>query len=282
MTTSEAPDDTPLERVPILSPGIVPARVIILGASNVAWARNHLVRRIRQLLGTPLEFYFVAGHGRSYGIRTTVLWGQTLPGISSCGLWSVLDERLDHTTPSYALITDIGNDLLYGQAVEDISTWVEACVDRLLRLGTRVVVTGLPMENLSSLGPIRFQVMRTLIFRDRFHRLTEIKEQAASLDRSLRRLADAHRLTLVPLRGSWYGFDPIHLRRSSWQEAWDEMVAAWLAEPNNRDVDVSAEATDRWPSLRFRVPAERWLFGRRQSTPQPTLTLADGSKVFLY
>jgi hypothetical protein len=278
-TFSAATEDPP-DCASAPKPGSVPAQVIVLGASNVAWAQDYLVRRVRQRLGTPVEFYFAAGYGRSYGIPSTVLWGRTLPDINSCRLWSTLEIRLNRTTPSYALVTDIGNDLLYNQKPEDIAAWVETCVIRLQRLGARVIVTGLPMENLSTLSPLRFQVMRTLIFRERFHRLSEIKQKAAALDRSLRQLSDQQKIPLVPLRSEWYGFDPIHFKRAAWQNAWDEMVAGWFDESHHRD--PSAEAVDRWPSLRFQVPAERWVFGRRQSTPQPVLTMSDGSTVFLY
>ena len=55
------------------------------------------------------------------------LWRE-LPGIVECGLWDALAQR--PPAPTVALLTDIGNDLLYDVPVPQIVSWVETCLDR--------------------------------------------------------------------------------------------------------------------------------------------------------
>ena len=55
--------------------------------------------------------------------------GRELPGITTCGLWDALAARPPARTA--ALVTDVGNDLLYGAPVAAILDWVAECLDRL-------------------------------------------------------------------------------------------------------------------------------------------------------
>ena len=97
-------------------------RVILLGASNLARGISTIVGTAQSRLGSPLEFFIAMGHGRSYGRASRVL-GRTLPGIDECGLWDALGDAV--STQTYALITDIGNDIIYGYDVEMIAAWIE-------------------------------------------------------------------------------------------------------------------------------------------------------------
>src|SRR5579872_6971938 len=85
-------------------------RVILLGASNVANGFPTIVATAGRLLGAPLDVLGAFGHGRSYAMRMGILWHE-LPGIRECGMWPVLEAR--PPAPTFALLTDVGNDLLY-------------------------------------------------------------------------------------------------------------------------------------------------------------------------
>ena len=69
-----------------------PARVVLLGASNVAKGLGTLLETAHRVWGRPLELFAALGHGRSYG-RDTSVFGRVLPGITECGLWRDLAER---------------------------------------------------------------------------------------------------------------------------------------------------------------------------------------------
>ena len=110
------------------------ARVVLLGASNLTRGISIVVETARLVLGAPLEVFVAMGHGRSYGKPSRIL-GRTLPGIVECDLWAALKER--PALPTFALVTDIGNDVAYGYETGAIASWVEACLDRLGESGAR-------------------------------------------------------------------------------------------------------------------------------------------------
>src|SRR5688572_25820972 len=87
-------------------------RVVVLGASNVTRGISTIYETARLAVGGPLDLYAAFGHGRSLGLHTRVL-GRGLCGMLDAGLWRALG---DATRPrdSFALLSDIGNDLLYG------------------------------------------------------------------------------------------------------------------------------------------------------------------------
>jgi hypothetical protein len=74
------------------------------------------------------------GLGRSYGARSRVLL-RGLPGILQSGLWRQLESL--PPAPTRALVTDVGNDILYGSSPEQILEWVEESVARLQLRGAR-------------------------------------------------------------------------------------------------------------------------------------------------
>src|SRR5262245_2033911 len=81
-------------------------RIVLLGASNLTRGISTVIETAGSILGRPLEVLAAFGHGRSYGMSSSVL-GRSLPGIVDCGIWQSLAARPPVSTS--ALITDIGN-----------------------------------------------------------------------------------------------------------------------------------------------------------------------------
>src|SRR5438552_19189250 len=86
-------------------------RVILLGASNLTRSFPTVVATVRQTWSEPVEIMAAMGHGRSYGEDSSFL-GRKISGIFPCALWQDLQNR--SRLPAVALLTDVGNDLLYG------------------------------------------------------------------------------------------------------------------------------------------------------------------------
>ena len=252
-------------------------RVILVGASNLTRGISSAVGTAGAIVGGPAELLIAMGHGRSYGMRSTVL-GRSLPGIVDCGLWDAVTSNPAY--PTFALLTDIGNDVIYGASVPAIVEWVGTCVSRLLDSGAVVVVTLPPLRTLERLSPWRFHTARALFFPFRRLAMDEALARAAALHDGVRRLGEARGIRLFEPDDRWYGLDPIHPRRRHMAAAWSAMMTPWGGDaPAPRRVSASL---GRWLRLRRLTPQRWWLLGTLRGRPQPGGRLADGTTISLF
>ena len=251
-------------------------RVVVLGASNLARCVSTVVETAQLAMGGPIDWLGAIGLGRSYGMTTSVL-GRAVPGIVDCGLWDDLSRRPPADT--YALLTDIGNDIAYGANVEQIAEWVEQCLERLTPICQRIIVTELPMESLSTLGPFRFYFFRTLLFPKSRFSLDTTRSGALSLNARVIELAERYGAHVETPKAHWYGLDPIHIRMWHWSRAWREILSAWR---DDVQFPRARGSFTRWLRLQRQRPLSRHLFGFHQQRAQPTCTLRDGTMISLY
>ena len=141
------------------------ALVVALGASNLSRGLSRLVTICRRCTAKPIDLFAGTGHGRSYGANSRI-WNRRLPSILGSGLWRSLDRNSAsddlNSTTRLAVITDIGNDLLYGFSVEQIAAWIEEVVLRLQQRGFQIVITQLPIESIQAVGTLRFHILKSI------------------------------------------------------------------------------------------------------------------------
>jgi hypothetical protein len=234
----------------------------------------------------PTDIFSAAGHGRSYGLRSRVL-ARELPSIVDCGLWPALDAYRGEVTA--ALVTDVGNDLLYEQSVEQIERWVATCIDRLAAHTDRVVLTLLPEVSPRTIGLARFLFFRTLFVPACRLSLAEIATRAAALNDVLSRLAATAGVRLVAHDPAWYGLDPIHVVSRARHTAWERMLSPGrgVATTAGDGVEVGDNGIARIEDCQLAAvrhrgrlrAARRWMFGREQHTSQPCGRLVGGGAV---
>jgi hypothetical protein len=243
-------------------------RAVLLGASNLRISLPLVLDRVRRRAGGPVEALAACGHGRSWGTWSRFLFVRHLPGIAQCGLWRELEER--PSLPTLALLTDVGNDLLYGARVEEIVGWVEACLDRL-GAETEIVMTLLPLARLERLSGRQVRLAASVLFPGRPAPWPALLDRSRELDERLRRIGRERGARLVEPAAGWYGLDPIHLRRRARREAWAHILpgAAGPAPGGGRRLPLLGAAESR-------------LFGAALRRPQPAVRLPDGSTVALY
>jgi len=262
-----------LANAPLPSPS---RRVVFLGASNVVRAISTIVETAELIWEPPLDVLAACGHGRSYGQTSRVL-GRSLPGILQCGLWEDLQRR--PALPTAALVTDIGNDILYGASVVQIADWVEQSLARLSGVCDRIVVTELPLARIGSVTSWQYRVIRWLLFPGSRVTFADAMQRARELNARVIELAAQYRAALQSPRREWYGLDPIHIRRPSWSAAWCEILSV---AGQRRPAHPARGSWRRWWRLRRQRPQSRRLFGIAQRREQPACTLSGGSVISLY
>lgn len=247
--------------------------VVIIGASNVTLALPMIWNSLIRSSIAPVRLLVAAGHGRSLALPSSVL-GRTLPSIYECGLWAELQQ--ESKQPAMALITDVGNDLLYGAPAKQIDGWLEECVQRLVRIGARVTLTRLPMESLGDLSAFRFGLFRRLLFPRSELQFEDALQHIAELNTSFERICEQADAALVGQERHWYGADPIHVKRRFRPEAWQRYLAAMCA-----DIDCPSPGPAACRRVWNGKAAIRWRGQRRLETLQPVLRHEE-SELHLY
>jgi hypothetical protein len=248
-------------------------RVVALGASNLTRGFHTVVSTARASWGPDVEVLAALGHGRAYGVRSRFIV-RTLPGILESGLWRELEAR-PHL-PTRALVTDVGNDIVFGSSAGQILEWIAEAMDRLARTGADIVVTGLPVAGIRAVSEAKFRLLRAIFFPSCRIPLVQVQETAERVNAGLAELSATRGARFLKPKPEWYGFDPIHIRPSCWRPAWREILGG---EPGGREV-----VTSRLEGLRFYLspPERRWICGVEQFTAQPGVTLPSGGRIWTY
>ena len=204
--------------------------VVVLGASNVSRGLARLAAVVRSRSTGPVDLFVTAGHGRSYGVASRV-GIRRLPSILGCGLWRALDREVTGRDSAAhapaALVTDVGNDLLYGHSAEQTAGWVRAAVGGLIDRGVRVAVTRLPLASILAVGQSRYRLLRACYVPGCRLALDELKDAAVRLDAALVDIAVRVGAAVIDQPGSWYGLDAIHVRRRHLDDLWHAAGDAW-------------------------------------------------------
>ncbi len=242
------------------------ARLVLLGASNLTMGFATALANARAVLGTDaLEVHAALGHGRSYGLPSRVLF-RSLPAIKSCGLWSALEEL--SPLPTYAVVSDLGNDIAYGVEPATLLSWAEVCLRRLRQVGARVVLSSLPRGRLRELRDWEIHLVRHLLFPSSNLSPAEARRRIGDVDAGLEALASREGLAWVETEPSCYRLDPMHVRRRSRPGYWRRLFLPLGDGENPVEDPCRGSYWGGWRLL-ARAPERRWLFGleryRRQS-----------------
>jgi hypothetical protein len=251
----------------------VPRRIVALGASNLNRGFHAVVSAGRDEWGRDLEVVAALGHGRSYGSDSTFLC-RTLPGILQSGLWSQLASM--PAAPTRALVTDVGNDILYGFSPAQILGWVEEAVDRLQRFSDDIILAGLPRVGVNDIPAAKFLFFRSILFPRCRLSFPEVAEAAGRVNAGLAELASARGVRFVGLKPEWYGIDPIHIRPSQWRTAWGHILFGEAASHV-----YGGPWLEGWRLYLMR-PERQCLFGRESVLPQTGVSLQRGARVWLF
>jgi hypothetical protein len=254
-----------------------PTTLVALGASNLTRGFATVVNTARRVWGEPIDILAALGHGRSYGMRSLFLF-RSLPGILECGLWRELEAK--PRARIHAIVTDIGNDILYGAAPETVLAWVRECVTRLRVLGAEVTITDLPLDSARRLSSGRYLFFRSVLVPSCRLDLAEARARCEAVAAGIEALACSEGLRLVRLRPEWYGVDPIHIRPRFWSSAWREiLVPHGELETAPRDLGLRPIGA---AALYLAAPERGWLCGIERRRTQPAVRTSGGTTVRFY
>ncbi|MBX3618087.1 hypothetical protein [Nitrosomonas sp.] len=253
-------------------------RMILLGASNLTLSLRLVIQSLQLQLSEPGEIFAAVGHGRAYSVDSEMLF-RGLPGIADCGLWRQLE--VSEKKPAVALLTDIGNDIMYEAPSAKILLAVEWCVRQLHNHSAQIVMTNLPMASIEGLAERRYIFFRNLFYP--FCRLSRVEtvSRARTIHAGLIEMAARYQFKLIESEPRWFGADGIHVRYGQRSDYYRSVLSGLSS------VDRKSEShDDNRMSLRFwqqrATFASKTILGREIVCPQPSGLLIDGSRVFKY
>lgn len=253
-------------------------RLILLGASNLTLSLRLVIDLMQQRIGAPGEVLAAVGHGRAYGIFSQVVW-RGLPGIADCGLWQRLSAM--ESRPVYALLTDIGNDIVYELMPEQVLRSVERCIEQLQRQSARIVVTNLPVASIERLSKRRYTFFRNLFYPSCRLPRNETLSRARAVHAGLVDMAVRRQFMLVEQEPRWFGPDGIHVNYWQREAFYRDIVRRFADSGAKLELPGSKQAFSlswqRRPEFAFKT-----VLGRAIHCPQPSGQLADGSSVGKY
>lgn len=247
--------------------------VLVLGASNVSLAWSEIVSLVVQSFHGPIDLVTAQGMGRAYVTASSGFAFCRLPGILHSGLWDAFSDFRSDQIPS-ALITDLGNDLLYGRSVSEVVNGAIECIHRIRKWNgsTDIVLTLPPVESVLSLNGIRFGVMKRLLFPFSPLDLSQVKRATQNLFDGLQQVAADQDVQLYAAPQYSFGFDPIHVRRRYRREVFSDMLSQWGQPPCS---------TVQWKRFRKVVPQVRQVLKQERRHAQPVV-ISKQLRIFAY
>jgi hypothetical protein len=206
-----------------------------------------------------VEVMAALGHGRSYGVPSRLAF-RSLPGILQSGLWRDLESR--PRVPTRGLVTDVGNDILYGFSAAQTLAWVAEAIRRLRSVTEDIVVTDLPLASIRRLTSRKFLLFRSILVPTCRLSLAQVLGTAEEVDAGLAELSAGQGAKFFRLKPEWYGFDPIHIRPYLWGAAWQEILGSQLSMGGGGFSRVESV------KLYLKPPERQSLFGVERFTPQ--------------
>jgi len=250
-------------------------RFVLLGASNLTLSLRLIIHLMQQRFGGPSEILAALGHGRAYGTFTQMLW-RGLPGITNCDLWRQLDSI--EIRPTYALLTDIGNDILYGLPPQQILRTLEWCINQLQNHSAQIVVTNLPMTSIKSLSERRYIFFRNIFYPSCQLSRDETISRAQIVHRGLVDMAAQRHFKLYEQEPDWFGLDGIHVNYWQRKAYYQDILRQFSDSGRQQEAMMGSQefllTWQRRPEFAYKT-----IWGRISNCQQPSGRLADGSLV---
>lgn len=205
-----------------------------LGASNLArgyTALSHFI--VRRLAPHPVECFSAFGPGRGYAATGGVL-NITFPPIAECGLLEAVRLRVSTGARTLALLTDIGNDIMYGLPPAEIIACLEKIIKQILAMDGQVLATPISLDVERDVGRRAFRILRTVYFPKSRMTMEQAAQAVAKINAFLYQVR-SERVHLLDGMSAFRGCDKIHyavLKNSAaWTRVGDEMLRLLGAEP---------------------------------------------------
>jgi hypothetical protein len=204
-----------------------PYLFIFLGASNLARGYSALANcLIRCLAPHPVKILHAMGPGRGYCAEGGI-FNITYPPIGSSGILNSARGRAQKAHQVIVLITDIGNDIMYGVPLSEITSCLHTLFQKLDAIGADVFVNPIPLDFAEDVSEFQFRILRSVFYP---HSTIDYSRAADTVDAVNEFLRDSAggRIHLLPSAKDFCGVDKIHYSIFHSHKAWSQVAKEML------------------------------------------------------
>jgi hypothetical protein len=204
-----------------------PVLLILLGASNLSRGCFALARYMKTCLHPrPVEVLIASGPGRGYCVPGGLLTVKYSP-IYSSDIFEVAQRKSKSGYKVVALVTDIGNDIMYDVSPEKLIDVIQWIFDRLQSMNAEIFYTTLPVAFEKKVHPVWFYILRSLLLP--FSRVSYDKATSGiiTVNQFLGKSASEH-CHLISDMDRYLGFDEIHYGWVQAHDAWTYVAKVML------------------------------------------------------
>jgi len=196
---------------------------LLMGASNLARGYSILTRHILNCFGqNKTEFLNALGPGRGFCSRGG-MFNFTYPPIQDCRILEVAEKKSCDTR--VVLITDIGNDLMYGVSADTLIESLDRLIDRTLQWDAEIFLTSIHVNLKKDVSQTTFFILKSFFYPGSSITYEETDLFIIKVNGYLEEKARQNeRVHLISGMESFAGADKIHYSLLQTHSAWEKIA----------------------------------------------------------
>ena len=196
---------------------------LLMGASNLARGYSLLTRHISSCFGkNKTEFLNALGPGRGFCARGG-MFNFNYPPIQDCRILEVAKKKSCDIRA--VLITDIGNDLMYGVLADILIESLDGLIGRALQWDAEIFLTSIHVNLKKDVSPTMFFILKSFFYPGSSITYEEADLFIIKVNGYLEEKARQNeRVYLISGMTSFIGMDKIHYSFLKTHLAWEKIA----------------------------------------------------------
>jgi hypothetical protein len=239
----------------------------LLGASNLSRGCFAFARHMKACLHPQkVEVLIASGPGRAYHASGGLL-NVAYPPICTSDIFEVAKNKSESGYQVVALVTDIGNDIMYGVSAEQVIETVQQIFERLQSMNSEIFYTTLPVAfEEKKVHPIWFYILRSVLLPFSKVSYDEATAGIIEVNQFLKECRYGH---LIPDMNRYLGIDKIHYGWLRGHSAWSHVAKAMLGTLGvsmTRGITLAGMVRSYWEEFRQVVGSD--IMGFKKNYPE--------------
>ena len=200
-----------------------PILFLLMGASNLARGYSMFTRHISSCFGkNKTEFLNALGPGRGFCARGG-MFNFTYPPIQDCRILEAAKKKSCDTR--VVLITDIGNDLMYGVSADTLIESLDGLIDKALLLDAEIFLTSIHVNLRKDVSQTTFFILKSFFYPGSNITYEETDLFIIKVNGYLKEKAEKNeKVHLISGLESFIGVDKIHYSLLNTHSAWEKIT----------------------------------------------------------